>query len=248
MRMTLLLTLFGLASIAYGTMLARRRAGTHFYATWFVLGALGLAAGWVVHAGIWSASPALVRCAIALSAASTLVVLICVCVLILRQFGAEGPRGLDYLVILGAQIYADGRPSPVLCYRLDTALAYLRDNLETRCVVSGGQGPDEPFPEAEGMARYLLERGVARERVILEHRSTNTLENVTYALELIESTDCRVGIVTNDFHLFRAIRLTRKAGMRNVWGIAASSTAWNLPNNLLRECLATVKDFIAGNL
>ena len=58
----------------------------------------------------------------------------------------------------------------------------------------------------------------------------------------------RVGIVTNDFHVYRALCVARKAGLANCCGIAAYSTPSFLPNNLLRESLGIVKDFVAGNI
>jgi uncharacterized SAM-binding protein YcdF (DUF218 family) len=116
------------------------------------------------------------------------------------------------------------------------------------CVVSGGQGPDEPFPEAQGMAAYLVQHGVAPERIMQESRSTNTVQNIAFSLELIGSTNYRIGIVTNNFHVFRAVRTARKAGLRNACGIAGYSTPWYLPNNLLREAMGVVKDFLVGNI
>ena len=136
----------------------------------------------------------------------------------------------------------------MLRHRLDATLAYLRDNPRTLCIVSGGQGPDEPFPEARGMAAYLTRRGVSPDRIIQESNSTNTVQNIVFSLELIGSMDRRIGIVTNNFHVFRATRLARKAGAQHVEGIAAYSTLWNLPNNLLREDFAVIKDYLVGNL
>ena len=52
-----------------------------------------------------------------------------------------------------------------------------------------------------------------------------------------------VGIITNDFHLFRAKQIARKYGLDNVCGIAAKSTPVYLPNNMLREFLAEIKFF-----
>ena len=49
-------------------------------------------------------------------------------------------------------------------YRLDTAIGYLKENPETICIVSGGQGYNEPMTEAEGMARYLEQNGIAAEK------------------------------------------------------------------------------------
>lgn len=75
-------------------------------------------------------------------------------------------RGLDYIIVLGAQVRKDG-PSPVLKYRLDKAVEYLNENPDTVCIVSGGQGSNEPWSEAEewhGICRKkeLILRGFCR--------------------------------------------------------------------------------------
>ena len=75
--------------------------------------------------------------------------------LIISQMHVAGPDNLDYLIVLGAQVYKNG-PSPVLKFRLDKAYEYLSANPETRCIVTGGQGSNEPFTEASCMADYLV--------------------------------------------------------------------------------------------
>ena len=55
-------------------------------------------------------------------------------------------------------------------------------------------------------------------------------------------------IVTNNFHVFRALKIAEKQGYTNVEGLAASAVAGLLPNNLLREFAGVLKDFIFGNL
>ena len=246
--MSVLLLLMGCASIAYGVMLMRRRSGTFFYTVWCALGVALLATAWAVRAGVWNAMPTTLKHVVTVLLVALIGVLACVNGFIFSQFNASAEPDLDYLIVLGAQIYRGGRPSPVLRHRLEATLAYLRDNPRTLCIVSGGQGPDEPFPEARGMAAYLTRRGVSPDRIIQESNSTNTVQNIAFSLELIGSMDRRIGIVTNNFHVFRATRLARKAGAQHVEGIAAYSTLWNLPNNLLRESFAVIKDFVVGNL
>ena len=58
----------------------------------------------------------------------------------------------------------------------------------------------------------------------------------------------RVGIVTNNFHVFRSVAIARKQGLADVCGIAAPSTAFYLPNNLFREVFGITKDALWGNL
>ena len=57
-----------------------------------------------------------------------------------------------------------------------------------------------------------------------------------------------MGIVTNDFHVYRAVHIARKAGLAHACGIAGYSTPLYLPNNLLRESLGLAKDFAVGNI
>ena len=136
----------------------------------------------------------------------------------------------------------------VLQYRLDAAADYLAANGNTKCIVSGGQGFNEPHPEADVVGDYLEAHGVDASRITREDAALSTVENIENSMKLIGSPDARVGIVTNDFHVFRGVGIARKAGLVNVCGIAAPSNRWYLPNNLLREALCIAKDFVQGKL
>ena len=98
------------------------------------------------------------------------------------------------------------------------------------------------------MARWLERAGVDAERIIVESASKTTVENLQNSRALIDDDDARIGIVTNNFHLFRAMRMAERLGIEHVWGIPAHSRPWYLPNNLLRECLALVKAAIGGTI
>ena len=135
----------------------------------------------------------------------------------------------------------------VLKYRLDQAYDYLKDNEATICIVSGGQGSNEPCTEAEAMERYLEDRGITSSRIIREDRSRNTLENLRFSKELIKE-GASVGIVTNNFHMFRGVAIAKKQGYTDVCGIPASSNPIYLPNNMLREFFGVIKDKLRGNI
>ncbi len=152
------------------------------------------------------------------------------------------------MVILGCQLY-DWGPSVMLQDRLDTALEYLEGHPDMTVVVSGGQGPNEPTSEARGMADYLMDNGVAEERIILETQSHNTHQNMTYTAGHLRSAgyDSKDGvlIVSNGFHLTRARMLAQRAGFEEVSTLAAPSS--HLPSRLhmyVREPLALVKSFL----
>ena len=90
------------------------------------------------------------------------------------------------------------------------------------------------------MADYLKKNGISEKRIILETKSLTTEQNISNSMELMEK-DASVGIVTNNFHMFRAIQIAKKQGLKKVCGIAAESTRLYLPNNMLREFFAMVK-------
>ncbi len=166
--------------------------------------------------------------------------------LIFTEFGAKAGPGADYCIILGAQMKAHG-PSDVLKRRLDRALVYLRENPETLVIVSGCQGSNEPVSEAQGMYDYLVGAGIAPERIQMEDVSRNTCENLELSGKLLERQEDSVVLVTNNFHMYRALHLAKGAGYEHVEGLAASSYPLMLPNNLLREFFGVVKDFMAGH-
>ena len=104
------------------------------------------------------------------------------CGMITGEFKSKGQQNLDYIIVLGAQVRESG-PSVVLQYRLDAAIDYLNKNPDTICIVSGGQGVNEPFSEAEGMAKYLLENGIEMDRILLEEMSKNGFHRLSLGVQ-----------------------------------------------------------------
>ena len=80
-----------------------------------------------------------------------------------------------------------------------------------------------------------------------EDRSTTTAENVRNSAGLVEP-GATVAIVTNDFHLYRALRIAKRNGLAGAHGLAAPSNPLYLPQAALRECAAIVKDALVGNI
>lgn len=154
------------------------------------------------------------------------------------------------MVILGCQVKPWG-PSILLQDRLDTALDYLEAHPEMTVVVSGGQGPDEPESEAQCMADYLAERGVAREQILLEDQSHNTLENLIYTEQLLTEKgidlDQDAVLVSNGFHLTRARMLWDRVwdGESELSTLAApSSHGPSKVKMYIREPLALAKSLL----
>ena len=167
--------------------------------------------------------------------------------LVISGMNATAPPGMEYLMVLGANVYADG-PSPALTRRIDAVMGCLDQHPDAVIIATGGQGDDEPVAEAQCIRDELVKRGVAPSRILMEEKSTNTWENMTFSKALIESEDAAVGIVTNNFHVWRSLRLARKAGLTNVHGIAAEYTGPTLIHFMVREAISIAVWFLRGRL
>lgn len=245
---SIFLAIIGLLCIAYCIGISLAGFGTLFFLTWGVIGIICILMAILLgNKRIMRAIPRAFKGIVMGIFCAGLVLFIAVEGLILSQYHADAAPGADYCIVLGAQLKQTG-PSEVLRRRLDKAIEYLNANVDTKVIVSGGQGNNEPAAEAIGMKEYLVNAGIAQERIILEPLSGNTCENLTFSKKLLDSEHARVVIVTNNFHVFRAVKIAEKQGYKNVEGLAASAVTGLLPNNLLREFVGVLKDFVFGNL
>lgn len=155
--------------------------------------------------------------------------------------------GLDYVVVLGAQVKGEV-PSRALHKRLVKALQYAKENENTILILSGGQGSGEDITEAECMRRWLVEREISPERLILEEQSTSTMENLKFSDALTGCSRDRTGILSNNFHVYRAVRLAQNLGYQQAEGIAAESDLIMQVHYVVREVFALVKEKLVGNI
>lgn len=220
--------------------------GSWFFLIWGAAGAGFMALGWMWKNNIISRLPGAVKLLLAIMLAAGILVFIFIEGLIISRFHSVGEPGLDYLIVLGAQMRESG-PSKALALRLDTAAAYLKENEDTLVVVSGGKGSNEPVSEAQGMFDYLTAKGIAPERIVMEDKSVNTKENLEFSRKLIPEMSS-VGIVTNNFHVYRGTRLAVQQGFQTVCGLAAPSDISMQANNMFREFFGVMKDLIYGNM
>ena len=222
--------------------------GSYFFLIWGVIAAFCAAWGWILtHKSMQERIPRWIQMTFRALVAAGMLLLLILEGMIFGQFGAKAEAGADYVIILGAQWKTTG-PSYVLQKRLDKAIEYLNANPETKVIVSGGQGYNEPASEAEGMKGYLADAGIDPERILTEDASTNTTQNLIYSGELLNKSEDSVVVVTNNFHMFRALAIAKKQGYLHVEGLSAGTYPLTVPNNLLREAFGIVKDFMANNL
>lgn len=151
-----------------------------------------------------------------------------------------GENSAKWIIVLGAQVR--GRKiTDSLKRRLDAAYEYLSEHPEVKVVVSGGQGKGEDISEAAAMAEYLERAGIEKKRIVQEDASTNTLENLKYSRTLVEDCKSPVGIVSNNFHVYRGCMYAKRAGFENAFPIAAGCHPVLFLNYFVRECLAVWK-------
>ena len=234
--------ILGIACILYCGGIAIFGFGTYFFLIWGAMGIFSLALSAALRSErLMEAIPGWVKgicCGIFILG---LLVFCTVEALILSQYRARAESGADYCIILGAQWRETG-PSGVLKKRLDKAIEYLENSPGTMVIVSGGQGGNEPMAEAAGMRQYLIDAGIGEERILVEDKSASTYENLAFSGEFLDKAQDRVVIVTNNFHVFRALGIAKKQGYAKAEGLAADSTLGMGPNNLLREFFGVIKD------
>lgn len=119
-------------------------------------------------------------------------------------------------VVLGAGVW-DGKPSPALRERLDVALRLYRENLITGNIICTGGVGDDPRSEASVCAEYLTAHGVPAAFILLEERSTSTLENLVNAREIMQEKGLEDAlIITHGFHTKRALVMAKDLSINAV--------------------------------
>ena len=156
----------------------------------------------------------------------------------------EVPNHADYIIILGARVKGEV-PSLALQYRIDAAANYMKKNKETVAIASGGQGPGEDITEAEAIKRGLLSHGINSARILLEDKSTDTVENIRFSKKLIPDNLQTGLLVSNDYHLYRAKSIARDQGL-NLEGLPAKTPTIAIPKSYGREYLAITKYYLVN--
>lgn len=144
-------------------------------------------------------------------------------ILVISSAHTDKNPDAPYVVVLGAGVNGTV-PSLALEYRLEAAKQYLDEYPNAIAIVSGGQGEGEDISEADCMRRWLEEKGIADDRLLMESESTSTQENLKYSLEIIRKNGGdptgAVAIVSGEYHLYRAKYMARELGAQPI-GVAA---------------------------
>ena len=140
----------------------------------------------------------------------------------------------SYIVVLGAGLNGT-EVTPLLASRIDKAIKlWRRRPQELTLIMSGGQGPDEVISEGEAMKAYALRQGVPQSAILVDNQSRNTHENLQFSYKIMEKGREDFVIVTNYYHLLRALILARRLGLK-CQGYGAKTKLYFSINAFLRE-------------
>lgn len=150
-------------------------------------------------------------------------------------FSASDVPRSEAALVLGASV-ARGLPSPVLRKRADAAIELYTLGKVSKILVTGDNGAlshDEVTP----VRKYLIDAGVAPEDIFLDHAGFDTYSSMYRARDVF-AVDSIV-IVTQDFHLPRALWIAEQLGLRATGLIAGDVQGSH--TNYLREIPASIK-------
>ena len=151
-------------------------------------------------------------------------------------------------IVYGAGIN-DDRPGAILRKRLNKTVEYMDALPESVCIVTGGQGPDEICPESEVMFNYLAAAGISEDRIIIESKARNTIENIKYSAQILKDKGFEnrtVVSISNAFHIPRIKLICSRLGIESKFVLAPDPNPYAMFCTLVREYMSYAKLFIFG--
>lgn len=146
----------------------------------------------------------------------------------------------DCILILGASVRSNGTPSPMLRDRLDQGILLYFDGLANKVLMSGDHAEDN-YDEVNTMKKYAINSGIPSSDVFMDHAGLNTYDSM-YRLKYVFGAN-KVVIVTQEYHLYRAVYIARKLGL-DAYGVASDPREYSGQTYRdIREILARVKDY-----
>ncbi len=260
MIINIFLIIFGCIFVAYDFILIALNPGhfldnlTSFTHIWMAFG------GYLVFLGIYRQKTGhsfykiwkkwVKTCVKCVLFASVIVCFIVFSFILRPQYCEKDAFSADYLVLLGGGISKDGVLPVSVKNRVKKAYEYLEANPKCECVVSGGTLKWIACAEAPAIKALLVEMGIPEERILIEDKSLDTIQNLIFSAELLskenkcsiqEILQSKVIIVTSFFHLRRAQILAQRLGYRNINGYYAKTPVFYILHLYVREVCAYIK-------
>lgn len=154
--------------------------------------------------------------------------------------GETADFSADCILVLGAGVRADGTPSHMLTDRLLTGISLYETGASPKLLMSGDHGRQE-YDEVNCMKDFAIEKGVPSEDIFMDHAGFSTYDSLYRAKEVFGAE--KVVIVTQKYHLYRALYIAQSLGLEAV-GVSADLRTYSGQRiRDLREILARTKDF-----
>ena len=151
----------------------------------------------------------------------------------------------DYVIALGMAL-ENGKPTQDLLYRVKTAEDYAAKHPEVTLIVTGGNQSETALSEAEVMKQLLISDGIDESRIITEDQAQSTQQNFENVAKMIDPTK-PVVIVTNNYHMDRAVKIAQKAGFTTVERLPALSDPVFYGVNIMWEVMNDLDSAINWN-
>ena len=159
---------------------------------------------------------------------------------IIKKEDSSKLKDIDCIIILGAGIWGD-KPSPMLEDRLLEGISLYKDKVAPKIIMSGDHSKKD-YDEVNLMKNYAIEKGVPSEDIFMDHAGFSSYESIYRAKEIFGVK--KMIIVTQKYHLYRAIYIANKLGIE-AYGVGADPRKYvGETYRNLREILARNKDFI----
>lgn len=151
----------------------------------------------------------------------------------------------DCIIVLGAGVRSDGSPSPMLTDRLKTGIELYEKGVSDRLLMSGDH-TKKGYDEVNIMKSYAIDKGIPSEHVFMDHAGISTYDSIYRAKEIFQAE--RIVIVTQEYHLYRALYIAEKLGLE-AYGVSADVRVYaGQELREIREKAARVKDFFKATL
>ena len=146
---------------------------------------------------------------------------------------------VDCIIVLGCQVRDDGSLSDMLRDRLLRGLELYQAGVSAKLLMSGDHGQDD-YDEVGAMKQFAMDNGVPSENVFMDHAGFSTYETVYRAKEIFQAR--KVVIVTQEYHLYRAVYIAQELGME-AYGVSSDLRTYvGQSKRDVREVLARCKD------
>lgn len=148
---------------------------------------------------------------------------------------------VDCIVVLGCGVWSDGTPSHMLEDRLKTGIKCYNNGVAPKIIMSGDHGRKD-YNEVKVMKNYAVNNSVPSEDVFMDHAGFSTYDTIYRAKEVFCAE--KIVIVTQEYHLYRALYVAQSLGLE-AYGVSADYRTYRGQfMRDVREILARAKDFV----